>query len=177
MPDGDRRQSILIATTGMEARQAGFVKVISPAMPTHAEIRRLAYPPVKMFDLVAGVERYPEFLPWCLMTRIREKSETLLVADMVIGFKVFREKFTSRVSLDQPGLRIDVEYTDGPFRYLKNHWVFIPAEDGRECDVDFFVDFEFRSKILQSAISMVFNEAVMKMVNAFEARADDLYGR
>ncbi|MEK9671571.1 MAG: type II toxin-antitoxin system RatA family toxin [Rhodospirillaceae bacterium] len=145
-------------------------------MPTHAEIRRLKYPPEKMFDLVADVEQYPEFLPWCIATRIREKSDRLLVADMVIGFKVFREKFTSRVQLDRPAMRIGVAYTDGPFKYLKNHWVFNPAADGAECDVDFFVDFEFRSKLLQSAISVVFNEAVTKMVNAFEKRAEDLYG-
>src|SRR5690606_5581441 len=96
------------------------------AMPTHAEIRRLPYTAEQMFDLVAGVEKYPEFLPWCLMTRIRERRETLLVADMVIGFKIFREKFTSRVTLDRSGLRVDVAYSDGPFKYLKNHWVFIP---------------------------------------------------
>ena len=146
-------------------------------MPTHAEIRRLPYTAEQMFDLVAGVEKYPEFLPWCLMTRIRERRETLLVADMVIGFKIFREKFTSRVTLDRSGLRVDVAYSDGPFKYLKNHWVFIPAEGGTACDVDFFVDFEFRSKLLQSAISVVFNEAVTKMVNAFEKRAEALYGQ
>jgi len=145
-------------------------------MPTHAEIRRLPYTAAQMFDLVAGVEKYPEFLPWCLATRIRERRETLLVADMVIGFKIFREKFTSRVTLDRPALRVDVAYTDGPFKYLKNHWKFIPAEGGAACDVDFYVDFEFRSKLLQSAISMVFNEAVTKMVNAFEKRAEDLHG-
>ena len=145
-------------------------------MPTHAEIRRLPYTAEQMFDLVAGVEKYPEFLPWCLMTRIRERRETLLVADMVIGFKIFREKFTSRVTLDRPALRIDVAYTDGPFKYLKNHWKFLPSADGAACDVDFYVDFEFRSKLLQSAISVVFNEAVTKMVNAFEKRAEALYG-
>lgn len=146
-------------------------------MPTHAEIRRLNHRPEQMFDLVAGVDKYPEFLPWCLGTRIRENSETLLIADMIIGFKVFREKFTSRVVLDRPNLRIDVAYSDGPFKYLKNHWVFQSVEDGSQCDVDFFVDFEFRSRLLQTAISMVFNEAVSKMVNAFEKRADDLYGK
>ena len=95
---------------------------------------------------------------------------------MVIGFKIFREKFTSRVTLDRPGLRIDVAYSDGPFKYLKNHWIFVPAEGGAACDIDFYVDFEFRSKLLQSAITVVFNEAVTKMVNAFEKRADVLYG-
>ncbi len=130
-----------------------------------------------MFDLVADVGRYPEFLPWCQATRIRERSDTLLVADMVIGFKIFRERFTSRVTLDWEAKRIDVAYSDGPFKYLKNHWIFVPTEDGQGCDIDFYVDFEFRSKLLQSAISVVFNEAVTKMVNAFESRADDLYGQ
>ncbi|MEQ8806889.1 MAG: type II toxin-antitoxin system RatA family toxin [Rhodospirillales bacterium] len=145
-------------------------------MPTHAEIRRLPYRADQMFDLVADVGRYPEFLPWCQATRIRERSDTLLVADMVIGFKIFRERFTSRVTLDWEARRIDVAYSDGPFKYLKNHWIFAPAENGQGCDIDFYVDFEFRSKLLQSAISVVFNEAVTKMVNAFESRADDLYG-
>jgi len=95
---------------------------------------------------------------------------------MVIGFKIFREKFTTRTAFDRKARRIDVAYLNGPFKHLKNHWIFIPTEDGRSCDVDFYVDFEFRSKLLQSAIAVVFNEAVMKMVNAFESRAAELYG-
>ena len=145
-------------------------------MPTHAEVRRLPHRADQMFDLVADVGRYPEFLPWCQATRIRERKDDLLVADMVIGFKIFRERFTSRVALDWEAKRVDVTYSDGPFKYLKNHWIFTPSENGQECDIDFFVDFEFRSKLLQSAISVVFNEAVTKMVNAFEGRAADLYG-
>lgn len=146
-------------------------------MPTHAEIRRLPYTAEQMFDLVAGVEKYPEFLPWCQALRVRERKQNLLISDMVIGFKIFREQFTTRTVLDRGACRIDVSYLNGPFKYLKNHWIFIPAEDGRKCDVDFYVDFEFRSKLLQSAISVVFNEAVTKMVNAFEKRAEELYGR
>ena len=96
--------------------------------------------------------------------------------EMVIGFKIFRERFTSRVTLDWEAKRIDVAYSDGPFKYLKNHWIFAPAKNGQGCEIDFYVDFEFRSKLLQSAISVVFNEAVTKMVNAFETRAEDLYG-
>lgn len=144
-------------------------------MPTHAEKRPLPYTPAQLFDLVAGVEKYPEFLPWCIATRIRKREETLVVADMVIGFKMFRERFTSRVHLDRAAMRIDVEYADGPFKFLANHWLFEP--DGRGGTViDFYVDFEFRSKILEKAIGVVFNEAVGRMVGAFEKRAKQLYG-
>jgi len=147
-------------------------------MPTHAEKRVLPYTPEQLFDLVADIEKYPEFLPWCVATRIRERkgepgSETL-ISDMVIGFKMFREKFTSKVVCDKPQ-RIDVTYTEGPFKYLNNHWVFEPAGEGK-CEIDFFVDFEFKSKLFQKAIGVVFNEAVKKMISAFEKRADTLYG-
>lgn len=147
-------------------------------MPTHAEKRILPYTPEQLFDLVANVENYPEFLPWCIAVRTRRRetaangAETL-VADMVIGFKIFRERFTSRVECRRPD-RIDVSYTDGPFRRLNNHWVFRAVESG-SCEVDFFVDFEFRSAILQRAIGLVFNEAVRKMVDAFENRAKALH--
>ena len=151
-------------------------------MPTHAEKRVLPYTPAQLFDLVADVKQYPAFLPWCLAIRVRHHEitettdgcEELLVAEMVIGFKVFRESFTTRVQCGRPD-RIDVTYTDGPFRYLNNHWVFSPKGDNA-CEIDFFVDFEFRSTILQKAIGLVFNEAVKKMVDAFEARAESLYG-
>jgi len=143
-------------------------------MPTHAERRRLPYTAEQLFDLVADVERYPEFLPWCVGARIRERGDRLLVADLLIGFKMIRERFTSRVALDRPG-RIDVTYSDGPFRYLDNHWVFSPQSDGG-CVIDFFVDFEFRSRVLQKLIGVLFNEAVKRMVSAFEARARALYG-
>ena len=142
-------------------------------MPTHAEQRISPHTSEQMFDLVADVAKYPEFLPWCMATRIRSADEKTVVADMVIGFKMFREKYTSRVLLERP-TRIDVEYTEGPFKYLNNHWVFTPHGDG--CEIDFFVDFEFRSKLLQKLIGTVFNEAVQRMVNAFEKRADVLYG-
>jgi len=143
-------------------------------MPMHAEMRRLPHTPEQMFDLVADVARYPEFLPWCMATRIRRREGDTLVADMVVGFKMFREKFTSRVTLTHRD-RIDVLYEDGPFKYLNNHWVFERTEDGG-CEIDFYVDFEFRSRILQKAIGAVFNEAVQRMVTAFEKRAQDLYG-
>lgn len=146
-------------------------------MPTHAQRQILPYTQAQLFDLVAGVERYPEFLPWCLKSRIRTRDEALLVADLVIGFKVFRERFTSRVTLNGPD-HIHVTYQEGPFKYLNNHWKFVPMEiEGKEaCEIDFYVDFEFKSRLLQSAISLVFNEAVTKMVGAFESRACDLYG-
>jgi coenzyme Q-binding protein COQ10 len=143
-------------------------------MPTHAEQRRLPYSAKQLFDLVADVERYPEFLPWCVGARIRERTDKLLVADLLIGFRMVRERFTSRVVLS-PYDRIDVAYSEGPFRYLTNHWVFLPQPDGG-CVIDFFVDFEFRSRLLQKVIEMLFNEAVKRMVSAFEGRARQLYG-
>lgn len=143
-------------------------------MPTHAEQRLLPYTAEQLFDLVAGVERYPEFLPWCVGARIRERRADLVVADLLIGFRMVRERFTSRVELDRPH-RIHVSYTEGPFRYLNNHWTFTP-QPGGGCRIDFHVDFEFRSRMLQKVIEVLFNEAVRRMVAAFEARARQLYG-
>lgn len=142
-------------------------------MPTHAEKRLLPFTPEQLFDLVADIESYPEFLPWCTAARIRRREGNELHADLVIGFKMVREKYTSRVRLDHPR-RIDVEYLEGPFKYLNNHWVFEPTEGGTL--IDFYVDFEFRSALLQKLIGMVFNEAVRLMVGAFETRARKLYG-
>jgi coenzyme Q-binding protein COQ10 len=142
-------------------------------MPTHAERRRLPYTPQQMYDLVADVERYPEFLPWCLAARIRRREGQVFFADLVIGFKMVRERFTSKVTLGEG--RVDVTYTEGPFHHLDNHWVFEPAPDGGT-DIDFYVDFEFRSKLLQKLIGALFNEAVRLMVAAFEKRARQLYG-
>lgn len=143
-------------------------------MPTHAETKVLPYTPDQMYRLVAEVDKYPEFLPWCMASRIRKRDGNVMYADLVIGFKMVRERFTSRVVLDEAGKRIDVQYTDGPFQYLNNHWIFLPHEGG-VC-VDFFVDFEFRSAILQKIMGVLFNEAVKRMVHAFEARAAQLYG-
>jgi coenzyme Q-binding protein COQ10 len=143
-------------------------------MPTHAEKRVLRYTPEQMFALVADVRRYPEFLPWCVGARIITQTETELTADLTIGFKMFRETFRSRVILDRPH-EVRVSYENGPFRYLNNTWKFHPVEAGTE--VDFFVDFEFKSALLQAVIGMVFNEAVRMMVRAFERRAMALYGR
>jgi coenzyme Q-binding protein COQ10 len=128
-----------------------------------------------MFDLVADIERYPEFLPWCVGARIRGRADDVVVADLIIGFKMIRERFTSHVRLNRTNLRIDVAYTEGPFRYLNNHWTFEALPDGH-CRIDFYVDFEFRSHVLQKIIGVLFNEAVRRMVAAFEARARRLYG-
>lgn len=143
-------------------------------MATHAEKRVLPYRPDQLFDLVAGVEHYPEFLPWCLGARIRSRRDNVIIADLIIGFKGIRESFTSRVTLDTAAMRIYVAYLDGPFRYLNNHWIFNEMPDG-SCEIDFCVDFEFRSRILQRVIGVLFNEAVRRMVSAFEARAAALY--
>ncbi len=142
-------------------------------MPTYAEQRVLPYTQEQLFDLVADIERYPEFLPWCRGARIRERQPHLVVADLIIGFKMFRERFTSHVELSRPR-RIDVTYAEGPFRYLNNHWIFEKIEEG--CRIDFFVDFEFKSRILQKVIEVLFAEAVRRMVGAFESRAQHLYG-
>ena len=148
-------------------------------MPTHAENRTMPYSARQMYDLVADVGRYPEFLPWCAAARIRKRTavETgeVIDADLVISFKLFREKFGSRVVLTPEERRIDVEYLDGPFRYLNNHWQFQDLEDGG-CAAEFFVDFEFKSAMLQAVIGVVFNEAMQRIVRAFEARAKALYG-
>jgi coenzyme Q-binding protein COQ10 len=142
-------------------------------MPTHAEKRHLPHSSQQMFNLVSDVAKYPEFLPWCVGTRIKEEDSQHIVADMVIGYKIFREKFTSRVEFSAPD-RINVFYENGPFKYLNNHWIFTSEEDG-SCTVDFFVDFEFHSKLLQKTIGVMFNEAVKIMVHAFEKRAAIIY--
>lgn len=143
-------------------------------MPTHAEKRKLPYTPEQMFDLVADVASYPQFLPWCVATRIKGREGNVFYADVVIGYKMVREKFGSRVTALRPD-HIHVEYLDGPMKYLSNHWRFIREPDGG-CVVDFFVDFEFRNKFFQNLIGVFFNEAVKRMVAAFEARAKQLYG-
>ena len=142
-------------------------------MPTFAERKIIPYRPDQLFDLVADVGRYPEFLPWCVGARVRSRTETELVADLTVGFGPIHESFTSRVTLNRPS-RIRVRYENGPFRYLNNQWMFAPHPRG--CAVDFFVDFEFRSRILRAAMNVVFNEAVRRMVNAFEKRARAVYG-
>ena len=142
-------------------------------MQTHAEKKHLPHTREQMFQLVSDIENYSEFLPWCISTRIRSREVNELLADMVIGYKVFRAGFTSRVILTEPE-RIDVTYSRGPFKYLTNHWIFLPEADGT-CTVDFYVEFEFRSNLMQKMIGLVFNEAVKKMVHSFEERAYFVY--
>ena len=141
-------------------------------MPTHADKRLVPYSPGQLFDLVADVGKYPRFLPWCVAARVRSRTDVEMVADMTIGFGPFRETFTSRVALERP-YKLNVSYENGPFRFLHNRWEFIPRDGGTE--VDFFVDFEFRSRILQAAIGLVFHEAVRRMVDAFLKRAREVY--
>ena len=143
-------------------------------MPRHSETRRVPYTAEQMFDLVADVGRYAEFLPWVIATRIRANDETEMVADLVVGFKSLRETFTSKVNKDRPN-RIAVDYLDGPLRYLHNEWHFRAIADGG-CEIDFSVDFAFRSRVFESLAGQVFDRALKKMTDSFEARADALYG-
>lgn len=139
----------------------------------------MPYSAQQMYDLVADVASYPKFLPWCAAARIRRRyadgPAEVMEADLVISFKVFRERFGSRVILWPDTHKIDTEYLDGPFRYLKSDWAFTDREDGG-CDAHFFVDFEFRNAILQGVIGVVFNDAMQRIVGAFERRAAELYG-
>ncbi|MDG1067741.1 MAG: type II toxin-antitoxin system RatA family toxin [Sulfitobacter sp.] len=147
-------------------------------MPTHSETRKLPYSAKQMYDLVADVGKYPQFLPWTAAARIKSTTDkgdhTVMDADLIISFKVFRERFTSRVMLWPTPMKIDTEYLDGPFKYMKSNWAFHDVDGG--CEVDFFVDFEFKNAILQKIIGVVFNEAMQRVVKAFEKRAQALYG-
>ena len=143
-------------------------------MPGIHEVRTLPYSAEQMFDLVADVARYPDFLPWVAATRVRSDSETEMVADMLVGFKGIREKFTSRVIKERPRM-IDVHYVDGPLRDLDNCWLFTPL-DTQACQIDFRVDFEFRNRMFEKLAGQFFDRAFRKMVTAFEARAEELYG-
>jgi coenzyme Q-binding protein COQ10 len=143
-------------------------------MPRHSETRRLPYSQEQMFDLVADIGRYAEFLPWVQAMRIRSNDGNVVTADMVVGFKMVRERFTSRVTLARPE-QLHVDYISGPLKYLKNDWRFRTAPNGA-CDIDFSVDFEFRSKMFERLAGMFFAEAFRRMVGAFEARAAVIYG-
>lgn len=143
-------------------------------MPKHNETRRLPYTPEQMFDLVADVPRYAEFLPWVTAVRVREDGETVMVADLLVGFKALREKFTSRVTKNRPH-SIHVEYIEGPLSHLYNDWTFEPDGEGGTV-VEFCVDFAFRSRIFEALAGQVFDRALRMMIGAFEARAAKLYG-
>ena len=142
-------------------------------MTIHSEKKIINHKPEDLFDLVADVRRYPEFLPWCLASRIRSETEKEIVAELIIGFQLFKEQFTSKVIIDKETLIIDTSYADGPFKYLQNHWKFLPHNNG--CEIDFYVDFEFKNRLLQTVMESLFTEAVRRMVKAFENRADALY--
>lgn len=143
-------------------------------MPTHSERRTLPYSPHQLYAMVADVESYPQFLPWCLGLRIKRRQDNVLWADMTVGFKVIRERFTSKVTLT-PETRIDVAYSEGPFKYLINHWTF-QADGNGGTVIDFYVDFEFRNALLGKIMGAFFGEAVRVMVSSFEKRAAVLYG-
>lgn len=142
-------------------------------MPSHHEVRHLPYSAEQMFDLVADVKRYPEFLPWVIAMRVRKDDAAETLADMIVGFKGLRETFTSRVAKARPG-SVHVEYLDGPLKYLRNDWRFIP--EGQGCAVDFTVDFAFRNRVFEALAGQVFGTALRRMIGAFETRAAALYG-
>jgi coenzyme Q-binding protein COQ10 len=148
-------------------------------MPKFETTRRVVHGPDEMFALVADVERYPEFLPLCEALSVRSRRErdgaTLLVADMTVGYKALRETFVTQVFLKPAERRIDVKYLDGPFRYLENRWTFAAASGG--CDVEFFIDYEFKSRILGAMMGAMFDRAFRTFAEAFEKRADAVYGQ
>ncbi len=143
-------------------------------MPRHSETRHLPYSPEQMFDLVADVARYDEFLPWVVAVRVRSSTPTQTVADLVVGFNAFKERFTSRVSKERPE-RICVDYIEGPLKHLHNEWRFEPAPQGGT-KVCFSVDFAFRSRIFETLAGQMFDRALRRMTQAFEERAAVLYG-
>lgn len=142
-------------------------------MPRHSETRKLPYSPEQMYNLVADVGRYGEFLPWVSAIRVRSNSETQMVADMIVGFKGLRETFTSKVDKTRPSM-IHVEYLDGPLKYLRNEWAF-RADGAAGCLVDFSVDFAFKNRVFEMLAGQVFDRALRKMIGAFEDRAAVLY--
>lgn len=149
-------------------------------MPQFETTRRVGHSPEQMFSLVADVEKYPEFLPLCEALNVRQSRErdgrTLLVADMTVGYKAIRETFASQVHLKPDELKIDVSYLDGPFKYLNNTWTFEPATGGGS-QVHFFIDYEFKSRMLGMVMGTMFDRAFRMFAEAFEKRADKLYGK
>ena len=150
-------------------------------MPTFSNKRRVRHSAADMFDLVADVEHYPEFVPMCRAMKVRQRTAAgegveVVVADMTVSFKLVRETFRSRVTLDRPKLQILVEYLQGPFSHMQNRWTFRPLDD-RSCEVEFFIDYEFRSRTLGMLMGGMFDVAFRRFAAAFEARADQVYGR
>jgi coenzyme Q-binding protein COQ10 len=149
-------------------------------MPSFQTSRRVAHSASDMFALVAAVDRYPEFVPLCQSLRVLRREGTpggeTVIARMTVAYKLFSESFTSRVRLNPPDLVILVDYLDGPFRRMENRWTFAPLGE-RACEVGFFLDYEFRTKALQLLMGAVFDRAFRKFADAFEARADEVYGK
>ena len=143
-------------------------------MPRHSETKHLPFTPAQLFDLVADVGRYAEFLPWVVAVRVRSSSEAETIADLVVGFTAFKERFTSRVTKQAPD-RITVDYIEGPLKYLRNEWRFDPAPDGGT-NLHFSVDFAFKSRIFETIAGQMFDRALRRMTGAFETRAEALYG-
>lgn len=148
-------------------------------MPAYTEQQNMPYDTQQMFDLVVDIERYPDFLPWCRAARILQRGEGELLGELVIAFHHLSEKYTSRVTYQRPAGPdeagfIDVTMTEGPFEYLVNRWRFAPGNGGT--DIDFFLDFKFRSRLMETLIGGLFGKATAKMVSAFKQRADALYG-
>jgi coenzyme Q-binding protein COQ10 len=151
-------------------------------MPSFKTIRRVRHSAADMFDLVADVERYPEFVPLCQTLRVRRRTSgdngaEVLLCDMAVGYRAIREKFTSRVTLDRPRLKVLVEYVEGPFSYLENTWNFRDEAQKPDSSIEFFISYEFRSRILAALMGSMFDAAFRKFAQAFEARADVVYGR
>jgi coenzyme Q-binding protein COQ10 len=150
-------------------------------MPQFSTKRRVRHSASDMFDLVADVERYPEFVPMCSAMHVRSQTDkgegiSVMVASMTVAYKMIRQSFTSRATLDRPRLKILVEYLDGPFRHMQNRWVFRPAGE-HACEVEFFIEYEFRSRTLAMMMGAVFDTVFRRMAAAFEKRADQVYGR
>ena len=150
-------------------------------MPEFSTKRRVRHAARDMFDLVADVRRYPEFVPLCSALNLKSHSEkddgtAVLVADMTVAYKIIRETFTSRVTLDRPNLKIFVEYLNGPFKRMHNRWIFHPAGD-HACDIEFFIEYEFRSRALAMLMGAMFDTAFRRFAAAFEQRADAIYGK
>ncbi len=147
-------------------------------MPQFRTVRRVRHSPEHMFALVADVEKYPEFLPLCTGLKVRRRSEaegkSVLLADMSVGYKAIRETFTSRVTLEPSALKVLAEYVDGPFSTMENRWSFKP--DGAGCSVEFFINYEFRSRLLGLLMGSMFDTAFRRFSEAFEKRADKIYG-
>jgi coenzyme Q-binding protein COQ10 len=150
-------------------------------VPSFSTKRRVRHDAARMFDLVADVEKYPQFVPLCQSLRVKSRAAKddgveILVADMTVAYKLVRETFTSRVTLDRPNLTILVEYLSGPFSRMQKRWTFKPI-DGAACDVEFFIDYEFKSRMLAMLMGAMFDAAFRRFAAAFEKRADEIYGK